>query len=145
MEGLAMLPTMNRTNDFGSLLDNFFAPNLWNNRDAFSREAVPAVNIAENDNDYRIEVAAPGLKKDDINIDLDENVLTISSEQEDKKEENEENYTRKEFSYCSFKRSFVLPDNVNADKIEAHHKDGVLEINIPKEEQKKLSKQIKIS
>ena len=83
-----------------------------------------AVNIAENDNDYRIEVAAPGLKKDDINIDLDENVLTISSEQEDKKEENEENYTRKEFSYCSFKLSGVLPDNVFADKIEAHHKDG---------------------
>ncbi|MFW5803694.1 MAG: Hsp20/alpha crystallin family protein [bacterium] len=140
-----MLPTMNRTNDFGSLLDNFFTPTLWNNREGFSREAVPAVNIAEDEKAYRIEVAAPGLKKDDINIDLDENVLTISSEQEDKKEEKEENYTRKEFSYCSFKRSFVLPDNTNKDKIEAHHKDGVLNINIPKEEQKKLTKQIKIS
>lgn len=100
---------------------------------------VPAVNILETEDDFKVEMAVPGMKKEDFNIDLDKNVLTISAEDKVEKEETESNgrYTRKEFSYSAFRRSFTLPEIVNDDKITAQYKDGVLGITIPKKEEAK--------
>ena len=108
---------------------------------------VPAVNITERKDDYLVSMAAPGLKKENFKIDVEGNLLTIRSEKEDEKEEKEEKYTRQEYSYSSFERSFTLPDEVNKDKIEAHYKDGVLELVLSKKEEAKkvaVSKQITV-
>ena len=95
---------------------------------------VPAVNITENEKSFRLALAAPGLKKDDFEITIDNQQLSISCEKEHKKEEKKDDYTRKEFSYESFRRSFVLPEAVNSDKINASYKDGVLTVELPKKE-----------
>ena len=84
--------------------------------------------MSESKDEYRIDVAAPGLNKEDFRINIDKNVLTVSSEKEEKREENDEKIMRKEFSYYSFKRCFSLPETVNGDKIRATHKDGILQI-----------------
>lgn len=108
---------------------------------------LPSVNIRDENDKYLVEVAAPGMKKDDFNIELEDDTLTISSEREDKNEENEQNYSRKEFSYQSFRRTFNLPKTVESEKIRATYQDGVLRINIPKKQEarKKAPRQIKIS
>lgn len=100
---------------------------------------LPAVNIKETADDFKVEVAVPGKKKDDFNIELDQNVLTISSETKNENEEKTEDgtFTRKEFNYTSFKRAFTLPDSVEQDKIKAVYKDGVLNITVPKREESK--------
>ena len=99
---------------------------------------VPAVNIAETENAFAIELAVPGLKKEDIKINLDKNLLTISAEV--KKEETTEvkNYSKKEFSYSSFSRSFTLPESVDQNKIEAAYTDGVLKLTVAKKEEAKV-------
>jgi len=108
---------------------------------------LPSINIKEDKNGFEVEMAAPGLEKNDFKIDLDNNVLTISSE---KKVENEikegENYTRREFSYQSFTRSFNLPENAESDKISAKYEKGILKVSIPKREEAKpkVTKQIEI-
>jgi len=134
---------------FPSLFDDFFNPwNEWfDTSSALGRAiTVPAVNITENVNDYNISVAAPGLKKNDFHINVDGNMLTIIAEKEETKEEKEEeNYTRKEYNYSSFSRSFTLPQEVNREKIEASYDDGVLNLVLPKKEEVKkavASKQI---
>ena len=133
---------------FPSLFDDFFKPwNEWFDTSALGRAiTVPAVNITENVNDYNISVAAPGLKKNDFHINVDGNMLTIIAEKEETKEEKEEeNYTRKEYNYSSFSRSFTLPQEVNREKIEASYEDGVLKLVLPKKEEVKkavASKQI---
>jgi HSP20 family protein len=115
--------------------------------DSSVNKTIPEVNVLENKDEFKIEVAAPGLSKNDFKIDLDNNVLTISSEKEAKKEDEGEQYVRREFSYSSFKRSFSLPDSIDQDKIKATHKDGILNVIIPKREEakEKPAKQIKIS
>jgi HSP20 family protein len=95
---------------------------------------VPAANIKEDETAYHIELAAPGLKKEDFAINLTNNQLTISAKQEEVKEEKAENFTRKEFSYNSFERSFRLPKNVNNEQIQAAYTDGILKIDLPKVE-----------
>ncbi len=107
----------------------------------------PAVNIIESDKDFKIEVAAPGLKKEDFKVHVEKNLLEISAEKEDKKEISESKYLRKEFSYSQFKRTFSLPNYVDADKITASQKDGVLIVEIPKKDEAKVNpkKQIEIS
>jgi HSP20 family protein len=101
----------------------------------------------ETTDDYRIEVAAPGLDKSDFKIDFENNVLTISAEKEDKQEEKNERFMRREFNYSSFSRSFTVPNTMNAEKISAQHKDGVLHVIIPKKEEakEKPARTIKIS
>lgn len=100
---------------------------------------LPAVNIKETADDFQVEVAVPGKKKEDFNIELDQNVLTISSEQKSENEEtsNDGRYTRKEFNYAAFKRAFTLPETVEQDKIKAVYKNGVLNITVPKREESK--------
>jgi HSP20 family protein len=132
-----MLP-MTR-NNWPSLVDEFFGKDLLGNIfDEFTGVNMPAVNISEGKDEFRIAVAAPGLDKDDFKIDLDHNVLTISSEKKDEKEEKNEKLMRREFSYSSFKRSFTLPEAAQLDKIEANHKNGILQITIPKKEEAKV-------
>lgn len=118
-----------------NLLDSgvFFGPELLNNAIDFSLK-VPSANITESESDYKIELAAPGLQKGDFKIELDNNVLTVSSEKEEEKKEEEKDYKRREFSYSSFSRSFQLPENILADKIDAKYENGVLKLSIPKKE-----------
>jgi HSP20 family protein len=135
-----------RTEAFPAFFDDFFKP--WNEFMGMGRAlTTPAVNVAENKNNFEVSVAAPGLKKNDFNIDVEDNMLTISCEKEERKEEKEERYTRKEYSYSSFSRSFTLPEEVIKEKIEAAYEDGVLRITLPKTEQAKkavLSKHIAV-
>ena len=95
----------------------------------------PAVNVVEEKAEFRIDVASPGLVKKDFNIDLDDDLITISSERKIEKEEAGEVYMRREFNYSSFKRTFKLPDSVEQDKISATHKEGILSVHLPKKEE----------
>ena len=134
-----------------SLLDDFFGRDWLDSTMAdwrTSGSTLPAVNVQETNDDYMIEVAAPGMKRDDFKIELDNNVLTISSQQEDSHEEKDGNYTRREFSYQSFQRSFSLPQNrVKGGEITAKYVDGILRITVPKTEDAKVkpAKQIAVA
>jgi HSP20 family protein len=141
-----MLPTITRKS-----YRPFYMPNLFND-DFFpalsSRtSSMPAVNIREDEKYYNLELAVPGIDKKDLKIDINEDVLTISSEVKNENEESRDGYKRKEFSYTSFCRSFYIPENVNRDKIEANYKDGILYVGLPKqeEEKNKITRQVKIS
>lgn len=102
--------------------------------------SIPAVNIQESDENFLVAVAAPGKTKEDFNIELDNDVLTISSEEKKESEttENRGRFTRKEFSYSNFKRAFSLPETVDSEKISASYNNGVLEIMLPKKEEAKV-------
>ncbi len=139
-----------RTNNrlFPNVLDNWFNhewPAVSGINDGAT--SVPAVNIKETENSFALELAAPGFDKNDLKVDVEENVLTLSAETKTEKTENtSENYTRREFNYSSFKRSFTLPETVDMDNIDASFNNGVLHVSLPKkaaENQKKL-KQITI-
>jgi HSP20 family protein len=134
---------LTKANEIPSVFDDFFKPwnELFGNSTLWGKSlSVPAVNITENNDDYKVSLAVPGLKKEDFHVDVEGNILTISSEKEDTKEEKDARYTRKEYNYSSFTRSFNLPDDVKQDKIEATYTDGVLKLVLPKkEEAKKLA------
>jgi len=126
---------------FPSFFDNFLSRDLmdWNNSN-FSgiNSTLPAVNISENDDSFVIEVAAPGLTRENFKVNFDKNRLVIASEQKDEKSENGQKYSRREFSYQTFQRSFSLPDgSVDSDKISARYTDGILEVSLPKREEVK--------
>jgi HSP20 family protein len=143
-----MLPSLRTRSAWPNLVEEFFNNELFPRFfDGETRQSLPAVNISEGKDDYKIEVAAPGLNKEDFKVNLDNNVLTVYSEKEEKQESNEHKVMRKEFNYYSFSRSFTLPHTVDADKIVATHKDGILHISIPKKEEakEKPSREIKIS
>jgi HSP20 family protein len=132
-----------------SVMEDFFKPwNEWFDGGFLGRSiSIPAVNITEQKDEFVVSLAAPGLKKDDFKIDVDGNLLTISSEKEEKKEEKEAKYTRKEYNYTSFERSFTIPDDVNKEKIEARYEDGILKLALPKKEEVKkmaISKHIAV-
>ncbi len=123
-----------------SVFDDFFKPwNEWfDNSGLMGRTLnVPAVNITEKKDEYQVSLAAPGMRKDDFKIDVEGNMLTISSEKEENKEEKDKKFTRKEYSYSSFSRSFTLPEEINKEKIEAKYEDGVLKIALPRKEEAK--------
>jgi HSP20 family protein len=109
--------------------------------------SLPKVNIKETAEAYFVEMAVPGLKKSDFNIDLDNRVLGISLNKEEEGEHKEGNYTRREFGYASFKRTFTLPETVDGNDIKAHYTDGILSIQLPKKEEarQKPARTIKIS
>ncbi len=126
---------------------NFFDHVLFNDElrndeyNSYCRK--PAANIVENENNFELSLAVPGFEKEDIKINLEDNVLTVSSEKEVK--DDEVNFSRREFAYGAFSRSFKLPKTVDAENIKAEHKNGVLNIIIPKIAEAKLKKAIKIS
>ena len=140
-----------------SLVSDFFDtgrmfPSLFDINDPsfdFERETmvVPEANIVENDKDYGIEIAAPGLDRKDFKVSVDNNILTVSSEKSENKKEDRKNYKRKEFSYSEFMRSFSLPENCLADKIDAKYENGILHLSLPKKEVNitKPAKEIKVS
>lgn len=141
-----MLPTI-RTRSFRP----FYMPNLFDD-DFFPTltgrtSSMPSVNIREDDKNFILDLAVPGIDKNNLKIDINEDVLTISSETKNESEENREGWKRKEFSYSSFCRSFYIPENVNKEKIEANYKDGILTVALPKqeEEKNKITRQVKIS
>jgi HSP20 family protein len=108
---------------------------------------LPAVNVKDRADDYIVEMAVPGLKKSDFDINLDNDLLSISAEIKTENEDTNDNYTRREFGYSSFKRTFSLPKSVISEKIKATYTDGILTIELPKrdEAKKKPLKQIKVS
>lgn len=127
--------------------DDYFNDSFFNSYGSGSfRNTAPAVNVLEEDAAYKIEVAVPGMSRKDFRIDLENDILTISSEHKEKKSENKSRYMRREFNYSTFKRSFQLPDTVDVEKIKANHEDGILKIEIPKKEEvvQKAPKQIEI-
>lgn len=99
------------------------------------RASQPAVNIAEGEDKFSLEMVIPGFRKEDVSIEVDKDVLTIYSEVQEENEEKTEQFTRKEFTKHSFKRSFNLPETVNQDKIDANYQDGILSITLPKKEE----------
>nr|WP_321451350.1 Hsp20/alpha crystallin family protein [uncultured Carboxylicivirga sp.] len=132
-----MYPKLKNSALLSGWADNFFANPIWPNEESNLGVSIPAVNVKENKNQFDIEVAAPGMEKKDFKLDIDHNVLTISSEKLLKKEDESEKFTRREFSYTSFYRSFTLPNSVYEDGIKASYKDGILNIRIPKKEEAK--------
>tara|TARA_R110002050_G_scaffold104052_6_gene213294 strand:+ start:1342 stop:1818 length:477 start_codon:yes stop_codon:yes gene_type:complete len=108
---------------------------------------LPKVNIKETADAFIVEMAVPGLKKSDFHLDLDNQVLSISTETKEENEHKEENYTRREFGYSSFKRTFTLPESINDEKIDANYKEGILSILLPKKEEakQKPARSIKVS
>jgi HSP20 family protein len=133
-----------------ALFDDFFKPwNRWFNNGGSLWEptfSVPAVNIVENKDNYEVSLAVPGMKKEDFRIGIDSNMLTISSEKEESKEEKDKKFTRKEDNYSSFSRSFTLPDEVSRENIETRYENGVLKLTLPKKEEAKkdAAKQIAV-
>lgn len=131
-----------------SMLDDFFKP--WNDiidnsRWNFRTINLPAVNIIEKEKEYQLHLAVPGMKKEDFKIDMEGNMLTISSEKEETKEDKNKKFTRKEYSYSSFSRSFSVPEDIKQDKIEAKYEDGVLNISLPRKEEVKKNGTKKIA
>ena len=134
----------NNPRTFNEMLESFF------NRDfnpVFNTSDTPAVNVVETKDNYKLEVAVPGMSKENMKINVDGNMLTVSGKNETKNSEEKENYTRKEFSFSSFFRTFTLPDTVDADKISADYVNGILNVVIPKKDEAKVSgpKSINIS
>lgn len=116
--------------NFPSLYDDFFKDDFF--KKWTTGTSMPAVNINEADEKFEVEVAVPGLNKEDFKIDVDHNILTISSEKKEEKEEKDKKFTRKEFSFSSFSRSFSIPENVDAEKISARYDNGILKLELPK-------------
>jgi HSP20 family protein len=128
--------------DTPGLFNDFFSRDLWNwglENNSSTNTSIPAINVKETNDHYEVELAAPGMEKKDFKIELNGNMLTISSERQNEWEDKEdERYTRREFSYQSFQRSFQLPkDVVDEDKIQAKYENGLLHLTIPKKEHAK--------
>jgi HSP20 family protein len=127
------------------MVNNFFDNDLG---DFFGKRfSDPSANIIENIDSFQLEIAAPGMNKEDFKINLENNVLTISAELEDQKREEGKNYTRKEFYYGSFSRAFTMPRTIDLDKIKADYDNGILKVTLPKKDDAKIEmkKQIPIS
>lgn len=141
-----MIAKKGREFPFGSsLLSDFFDGDRFFGKDFLMPDKVPAANVSEQEKAFVIELAVPGLKKDDFNVSVNNGLLTISAEKEEESNVEKENYTRKEFNFSSFRRTFSLPENVKEDEIEALYSDGLLKLMLPKMEvAESKSKQIEI-
>lgn len=141
-----MLPMITRRSYkpflWSSLFDDDFFPVVPQRN-----TSMPAVNIKEDEKKFSLDLAVPGIDKKDLKIEINEDVITVSSETRNEKEETQDGYKRREFSYSSFCRSFYLPENVNREKIEANYRDGILTVVLPKQEveKAKISREINIS
>ncbi len=120
-------------------LKNFLSSDDFFNNDFFEEDSLmPAMNVKEHDDDFEIEFAAPGFSKKDFEVTIDDNIINVCGEKKVEVEEKEEDYTRKEFSYNSFKRSLSLPKSVNADQdVKATYKNGILKLHLLKKEEAK--------
>ncbi len=145
-----MLMKINKTpvqSTLSRMMDDFFNGSFGDMHESSLMATKPSVNIVENEDNFTVEVAAPGLDKKDFNVTVEDDILTISAERKDESEDKSGTFTRREFNYTSFSRSFHLPETCDSEKINAHYKDGMLMLEIPKREEakKKPAKSIKIS
>jgi HSP20 family protein len=131
------LPTL--SNSFSTMLDRFFDEAVRSNQNF-----IPSVDLKETDNAYEIDVSVPGMKKDDIKVELDGNTLQISGEKQQKDEDKDKTYHRVETEYGYFHRSFNLPESAKTEDINAEYEDGVLKIHVPKDKEKTETKKIDI-
>ncbi|OCX53730.1 heat-shock protein [Mucilaginibacter sp. PPCGB 2223] len=120
---------------FNDVFDSIFNDTFFNDR---MTSRVPAANVSESEDHYHVELAAPGLKKEDFKLNLERNVLNISVEQQNENSNTQKNYSKREYSYSSWVRSFTLPESADAEQIEAAYTDGVLKIDIAKREEAKV-------
>ncbi len=148
---MTLIATKKRNRLFPELLEDFFNERFFDNSPFFALSKtngslVPGANITEDPENFTIELAAPGLKRDDFKVEVKNGVLNVSSENEEEKEEEGKNFMRREFSYSSFSRSFALPDNLLEDKIDAKYENGILKLTLPKKEagHAETAKQIKV-
>ncbi len=134
---------MDRSPMFNDLFNDFFGGLAVNQNRSFN----PSVNIIETDENFKLELAAPGLSKDDFKINIEDDLLTVSAEKKSEQNEKTEKYTRKEFSFTSFKRSFTLPEIADIEKIAASYENGIMGLVIPKKEEAKAkpAREIKIA
>ena len=117
---------------FRNLVDEFFNRNIAENFGSDFLNNTPSINVIESESDYKIEVAAPGLDKGDFEVNVDKGYLSIAAKKEQSEEVKDGKYTRREFNYSTFNRSFQLPEHVQADNIAANYANGVLTITLPK-------------
>ncbi|WP_186758061.1 Hsp20/alpha crystallin family protein [Echinicola salinicaeni] len=137
-----MSHALKKNNGSHSVFSDLLQPMSWFNRDLFDFDTnlmssrlginMPTANITEGPKEYRIDLAAPGLEQKDFNIEIENGTLCISAEREEEKDVKEDEFSRKEYSFNSFSRSFGLPDNIDEGKIEAKYSKGVLKVTIPK-------------
>ena len=143
-----MMPSKRMYNNDQNWLPTFFNDFFDNDWMMKTNATAPAINVVESDKDYKVEVAAPGMKKEDFNIHLGENnELVITMEQKNENKEEHKKYLRREFAYSKFQKSFILPDDVEKEKISASVNDGILTIELPKhapEEKAKVNRVIEI-
>jgi HSP20 family protein len=138
--GSSLLPSVS------SWMDDFFADNGDWFRPAIKGVSIPAVNVVEGKTSFKVDVAAPGFKKDDFKIEVNNGYLTITGETKSEKEDKDDKFTRREFSYNTFSRSFALPENVKSDGIAAKYNEGILHVTLPKSKtEEKATKTIAIS
>ena len=142
------MPSKRMYNNDQNWLPTFFNDFFDNDWMMKTNATAPAINVVESDKDYKVEVAAPGMKKEDFNIHLgDNNELIITMEQKNENKEEHKKYLRREFAYSKFQQSFILPDDVDKEKISASVNDGILTIELPKhapEEKAKVNRVIEI-
>ena len=141
-----MLARINR-NYVPAYWDDFFNDNFFSQLKNTGCEGnSPAVNVSENDKGFTIELAAPGISREDFNLEVENDVLTISTEQKENKEEQTQNFLRREFNFHSFKRSFQLPETIDQEQIKASHEAGILKLTLPKKEEmvQKAHRQIEV-
>ena len=141
---LIKFPTRTLNTDSVNPFVNSVFDNLFNDSFVTDRMVtrVPAVNITESEKAYEIQLAAPGLQKSDFKINVDKNLLSVSVEKQEERQESQDSYTKKEFSYTSFSRSFTLPEVVDYNKIDAAYIDGILKVTIGKKEDAIVSKRL---
>ena len=133
-----MIPILKARAFFPDIIDDFFGDETL--AEFFGKKRgvnIPSVNVIDCKDEFKIEVAAPGLEKEDFKIELINHVLTISSEKEEKELDSSEKFVRREFCYTGFKRSFTLPQIADGDRIEAKHTNGILHVSIPKKDNSK--------
>ena len=143
---MALIKRSDRPAIGGSLLSDFFDDDRFFNSPWLTGQSTPAVNVKENDKNFEIELAAPGYNKNEFNISMEDGLLTISAERKEESEKKEDKYTRREFGYSSFSRSFHLPKNVSENDVQASFENGVLKLRINKKDsdQSNLKKSIPI-
>jgi HSP20 family protein len=136
---MSQLVKFNTSPSLRSVFENLLGTDLMDD-DLIKRAKMPAVNVKENDKNYEIEVSAPGMKKEDFNISVENRILTISAEVKEEKEVKDDKYTRREFVSSSFSRSFSLPENVDENNIQGHYENGILKVTVSKVEERKPQK-----
>lgn len=130
----------NNYHSFSDVLNNFFSRNEY----CDDHRTVPGANISENEKNFQIEIAAPGLDKKEVKVEIEKDLLKISHHNSDKKTKDGKKYFRREFKYDGFKRTFIIPENVDESKLNAKFKNGVLLIELPKKEKSELEKKREI-